>query len=163
VRVLAIFWNDGSTHVALAVALLAPAVAAGAYRARSVWPAALAFGLAVVVATHLAARHPLDYYADALRVGSTTPTIYRWIAATRPDAVGGWGLRLGVVNIVSPSTQTMDLSDSDACLQARRNRVLLVAVAESDRAADANARRLQLGRACGQAVFEDPIGVAARP
>jgi hypothetical protein len=163
VYVLNIFWNDGSTHVAIAIAALAVAVAAMAHLRRVAWPHAVAFGVAVIVATHLAARHPLDYYADALRVGGTSPGIYRWIERERPAAIGGWGLRLGVVNVLSPATRTLDLPDDAACARARRDGVLLAGVAENDRPPEVNARRLSDARACGRAIFDDPIGVVAQP
>jgi hypothetical protein len=162
-RMLAIFWNDGGTHVAIAVAVLATVIAAFAYAIRRVWPSALAVGMGVIVATHLAARHPLDYYTDALRVGNTSPGVYRWIARTRPAAIGGWGLRLGVVNVLSPATRTLDLSDTDACAQAARNDLLLVAVAQSDLANAANAQRLRRARECGTVRYDDGIAVVASP
>ena len=77
------------------------------------------------------ARQPVDYYADALRVGGKASGVYDWIATTRPAAIGGWGLRLGTVNVLSPSTRTIDLSDVAPCAQARDNGTLLVAVAET--------------------------------
>ncbi len=124
---------------------------------------AVAFAAAVVVSTHLAGRHPLDYYTDALRVGGTPPGIYRWIGTTHPTAIGGWGLRVGVVNVLSPRTRTLDLSDIGACTQARQAAVLLVAVTQSDRPDAENAQRLRAARACGETVYADASGVAARP
>lgn len=161
--VLAIFWNDGSTHSAVAVAVLAVAVAAAARSVRRPWIDAVGVGLAVIAATYFAGRHPIDYYTDSLRVGNVSPGLYRWVAAQRPAAVGGWGLRLGVVNVISPQTRTIDLPDEETCAAARRFRVLLVAVAQSDRAPESNARRLGAARQCGRIVYEDPISVAAEP
>jgi hypothetical protein len=161
--VLGIFWNDGGTHVALVVAALAVGVAAAAHLARVAWPNALAFGMAVVAAAHLAARHPIDYYADSLRVAGVRPGVYRWIVSARPPALGGWGLRLGVVNVLSPTTRTLDLPDAAPCAQARRYGVLLVAVAQSDRSASANAERLSAARACGDQLYGDAAGVAVLP
>jgi hypothetical protein len=161
--ILGIFWNDGSTHVALPIGMLAAAIAATLHFRRIAWTYALAFGIGVVATTHLAARHPLDYYDDALRVGTTSPGIYRWIATRRPPAIGGWGLRLGVVNVLSPTTRTIDLADTAACAQARRNGVLLAAVAEVDHAPGRNAERLALARACGRTIYADAIGVIASP
>jgi hypothetical protein len=161
--VLAIFWNDGGTHVAVAFAILAVAIAALARSQRIAWLDATAFGLGVIVATHLAARHPLDYYDDALRVGPTSPGIYRWIATTHPASIGAWGLRLGVVNVLSPSTRTVDLSDTGACAQARRDEVLLVAVAQNDLPFDVNSYRLSSARACGPLVYADALAVAVKP
>ncbi len=161
--VLAIFWNDGGTHVAIACAALAVAVAAATRLARTRWPNAALFGIAVIAAVHLASRQPLGYYTDALRAGASPPGIYRWIAATHPAAVGSWGLRLGSVNVLSPATRTVDLPDLQACTQARRDRVLLAAVAQSDLSANANRQRLRLARACGHTIYEDESGVVTEP
>jgi hypothetical protein len=65
--------------------------------------------------------------------------------------------------VLSPQIRTIDLSDAQACAQARRSGVLLVAVAESDRPDAFNAQRLQDARACGQPLFEDATGVAVNP
>jgi hypothetical protein len=161
--IMTIFWNDGSTRVAIPIAALAIAIVATAHLRRAAWPNALALGVAVIATTHLAARHALDYYTDALRVGQSAPGLYRWIEATRPAAIGGWGLRLGVVNVLSPKTRTLDLLDAAACAQARRNGVLLVAVAENDRAPGSNTQRLGSARACGQILYDDPIAVVIKP
>jgi hypothetical protein len=161
--VLAIFWNDGSTHIALAVAALGVGIAAIVNLPRLRFAGAVAFLAAVVLATHLAARHPLDYYNDSLSVGGTSPGVYRWIERAQPLAVGGWGLRAGVINVLSPNTQTLDLADMDPCTQAHAQGVLLVAVAQNDLPAEANARRLRSARACGSILYEDAIGVVAQP
>jgi hypothetical protein len=161
--VLAIFWNDGGTHVAIGFAVLAAAVAFIAQTRRLSWANAVAFGAAVIAAVHLAGRHPLDYYADSLRVGPTSPGVYRWIAAAQPPAIGGWGLRLGVVNVVAPSTRTVDLPDRDACAQAHHSGVLLAAVAQSDLDAGANAARLRAARDCGTTLYADATGVVTQP
>ncbi len=161
--VLAIFWNDGGTHVAIAVAVLAVAIAAVARARQVAWLDAVVFGLAVAVAIRLAARHPIDYYADALRVGGEPPGIYRWIATERPRAVGGWGVRLGAVNVLSPGTRTRDLPDDRPCARAREEGVALVAVAQSDLSAMENAARLRTARACGHALYADASGIAVLP
>jgi len=161
--VLAIFWNDGGTHVAIAFALLAVAVSALAHTQRVAWANAAAFALAVIAAVHLAARHPLDYYTDALRAGPSPPGIYRWIARTRPAAVGGWGLRLGAVNVLSPLTRTMDLPDRDSCAQAQRRSAVLIAVAQNDLSSSANEQRLSAARQCGVTLYADATAVAAAP
>lgn len=162
-QVLAVFWNDGGTHVAVLVALLAVAVTALAHRQRRAWPSAVAFAAAVIVAAHLAGRHPLDYFSDALRVGSNEPGVYRWIAASRPAALGSWGVRLGVVNVLSPTTRTLDLPDAGACAAARRFKVLLVAVAQNDLTPNENAARLRDARRCGSTLYADATAVVAQP
>jgi hypothetical protein len=161
--VLALFWNDGSTHVALAVAALGVAIAATANLTRLRFVTAVAFFAAVVLATHLAARHPLDYYNDSLSIGGTSPGVYRWIERTRPAEIGGWGLRTGVINVLSARTQTLDLADNDACAQARARAALLVAVAQDDLPSETNARRLRTARACGSILYGDSIGVVTKP
>ncbi len=161
--IASVFWNDGSTHVALVVAALAAAAAAASRWRPPAWGWAIAIALSVVATSHIAARHPVDYYSDALRVDSATPGIYRWIASERPRTLGGWGLRLGVVNVLSPATRTRDLPDDAACAQARTNGVLLAAVAESDRDAALNADRIARARACGRALYADATGVIADP
>ncbi len=161
--VLALFWNDGSTHVALAVAALGVAIAATANLTRLRFVAAVAFLAAVVLATHLAARHPLDYYNDSLSVGGTSPGVYRWIERTQPAAIGGWGLRAGVINVLSPRTQTLDLADNGACALARAHAALLVAVAQNDLPSGTNAKRLRTARECGSILYEDAISVVTRP
>ena len=161
--VLALFWNDGSTHVALAVAALGVAIAATANLTRLRFVTAVAFLAAVVLATHLAARHPLDYYNDSLSVGGTSPGVYRWIERTQPAAIGGWGLRAGVINVLSPRTQTLDLADNDACALARAHAALLVAVAQNDLPSGTNAKRLRTARECGSILYEDAISVVTRP
>ena len=161
--VLAIFWNDGGTHVAAALAVVAVAIAALARARRVAWLAAVPFAVGIALATHLAARHPIDYYDDSLRAGATAPGVYRWIATTHPPAVGGWGLRLGVVNVLSPATRTVDLSDTGSCAQARRDDVLLVAVAQNDVPYKVGEARLREARACGKLLYGDETAVVSRP
>jgi hypothetical protein len=161
--VLAIFWNDGSTHVALLIATLGVGVAAAANLRPHRRLRSLALFAGIVLATHLAARHPLDYYNDSLSVGGTSPGVYRWIVRTQPSAIGGWGLRAGVINVLSPRTLTLDLADTDACTQARANAALLVAVAQADLSSQMNARRLSAARACGSLLYDDAISIVTRP
>ncbi len=81
----------------------------------------------------------------------------------RPPRIGGWGLRLGVVNVLSPATQTMDLPDAAPCAVARRYAVLLTAVAQNDLPPELSTQRLGAARRCGAVVYEDPIAVVAHP
>jgi hypothetical protein len=156
--VLAIFWNDGGTHVALAVAAIAAAVTAVSVRLRTGWPSAVAVGAAVVLSVHLAARHPLDYYNDALAVNGNAPGVYRWIAATKPPSVDGVGLRLGVVNVLSPATATRDLLDAAFCSSAAPGSAI-VTVAQNDMTLQANDARLRAARSCGRILYGDPLAV----
>lgn len=160
---LAVFWNDGSTHFAVIVALVGVSVAALAQRFRAEWMGVAAMALAIVFSGHLAARHPLDYYADALAVGDARPGVYRWIEENKPPAIAGWGLRLGVVNVLAPATRTFDAIGANACAQASLDGALLVAVAQNDLPAQANSQRLANARACGSTLYDDPIAAVARP
>ena len=163
-EILATYWNDGGTRVALAIAALAAGNAAFARMkgVRAALPAG--FAIAVVVATILAARFPVDYYADGLRVNGRATGAYGWIARAQPPAVGGWGLRAGIVNVLDPAARVLDLPEATPCLTAERERVLIVAVAEDDRADDLNASRLRAARACGGRVrYDDGIAIAVSP
>ncbi len=160
-RILAVFWNDGSTRLAIPLALAGVLAVALAYWHRNAWPALAAAFCGIVLSTHLAARHPIDYYNDALNVDGKPPGIYRYIATTQPRAIGGVGLRLGVVNVLSPRTSTRDLLDAGACDAARRYDLLLVAVAQSDLPPSANGARLAAARSCTPVAYSDAIGVAS--
>ncbi len=159
--VLAIFWNDSGTHIAIVIAVLAVANVVAVQALRWQWPLAAGFALAVVLATHLAARHPVDYYVDALRVDGKAPGIYGWIAKVQPSSIGGWGLRAGVVNVLAPAARAIDLPDATPCATAQQQRVALVAVAENDRPAAFNEQRLSVARACAKPVlYDDGLAVA---
>jgi hypothetical protein len=160
VSILSIFWNDASTHVALAVGLLTVAnvVLARALRAR--WLLVAGFAAAVVLAAHDGARHPLDYFVDAQRFNGRPSGVYEWIAREQPAAVGGWGLRIGIVNVLAPSARALDLPDTTPCATARRQHVLLIAVAENDRPPEINAQRLRDARSCRPVRFDDGLAVA---
>ena len=160
---LAIYWNDAPTRSAIGVAILAVAIVIIAIRVRSVIPAAAGALAAIVAASLLAARHPVDYYADALAVNGQPSGIYAWIAKAQPVAVGSWGLRLGTVNVLSPQTRTLDLDDTKPCEEARAAGATLVAVAEQDRDAGFNQTRLFAASSCGTAVYADKSAVATNP
>jgi hypothetical protein len=161
--VLGIYWNDAPTQTALLVALVAVGAVLLARRLRASWPSLAAFAIAVVVSASLATRHTADFYADALRSGARDSGVYAWLERTQPAAVGGWGLRLGAVNVLSPRTRTIDLTDTQPCQQARANGVMLVAIGESDRPAAVNAARLAAARACGRVAYDDGSAVATIP
>jgi hypothetical protein len=130
---------------------------------RTGWPAAGAMVAIAAAAEFLAASHPVDFFTDALRVGGRSTGFYAWIARRRPAAVGGWGLALGTVNVLAPSTRTIDLPDADPCAFARRERVALVAIAQDDRSLQFNARRLAAARRCGAVRYDDGIAVVVAP
>ncbi len=160
---LAVFWNDVPTRLALAVAALTVVVIFAGRRWRSPWPAAAGFACAVVAATWLEARIPASYYADALAVDGARSGVYAWFASERPAAIGGWGLRLGAVDVLSPQTRTLDLPDDAPCATARAQGVFLAAVAEPDRGSAFNRARLAAARACGRVLFDDGLAVVASP
>jgi hypothetical protein len=160
-RIVALFWNDGSTRAAIPLALAGVAAVTWTYRRRTPWPAVAATFCGIVLSTQLAARHPIDFYNDALRVYGIRPGIYRYIADAQPSAIGGVGLRLGVVNVLAPGIFTRDLLDDGACDSARRSHLLLVAVAQSDIPPRMNEARLAMARACIPVAYSDAIGIAS--
>jgi hypothetical protein len=161
--VLAIFWNDAPARVAPLVGLLAIGAFALARAVRRPWPIAIGFTTVAVVASLVAAAHPADFFADAYSVGGRPAGLYAWIAKNRLPAIGGWGLALGSVNVLSPQTRTIELPDTDACVTARRLGLALAAVAENDRSATFNQERLRAARACGAILYDDGIAVVAAP
>ena len=163
-QVMATYWNDGGTHVALAIAAIAAANTALARLKFLRWLLPAGFAAAAIVATVLATRDPVAYYAEGLRVNGRTTGVYAWIARTRPPAVGGWGLRAGIVNVLDPAARAIDLPDATPCLTAQRERVLMLAIAEDDRPGAFNADRLRAARACrGRERYDDGIAVAVSP
>jgi hypothetical protein len=161
--VYAIFWNDAPARAAPAIALIAIATVTLGRRVHRPWPIAVGLAATAIAANLLAASHPVDFYSDAFRVHGRSSGIYAWIETNRPPALGSWGLALGTVNVLSPTTRTVELPDNDSCLFARRERVLLVAVAESDRSSEFDARRLTAARRCGRVEYDDGIAVVAVP
>ncbi len=159
----AIFWNDAPTRAAPGVALLAVATVKLSRRAGRPWPIAAGLAAAAIAANLLAASHPVDFYADAFRVRGRSSGLYAWIQTTRPNALGALGLALGTVNVLSPKTRTLELPDDNSCFFARRERVLLAAVAESGRDFGFDARRLSAARHCGRLRYDDGIAVVAVP
>ncbi len=161
--VLAIFWNDAPTRAAPAIALVAAATLWSARSLRNAWPIAAGVVAVALAAELLAASHPVDFYADALRVNGRSTAFYSWIARERPTALGGVGLALGAVNVLSPQTRTVELPDEAPCAHAQNQRVLLAAVAEDGRTAAFNAARLSAARACGVTLYDDGIAVVSAP
>lgn len=156
------YWNDGGTHLALAIAALAAGNAALARMKRMRWLLPAGFAAAAIAAAMLAQRMPADYYADGVRVDGRTTGVYAWIAHAKPAAVGGWGLRAGIVNVLDPAARVLDLPDASPCRTAAAQRVLMIALAETDRPPDFNAHRLGVARACAARVrYDDGIAVAA--
>jgi hypothetical protein len=120
-----------------------------------------AAAIAIAAAVWLAARQPVAYYTDALRVDGQSNGIYAWIARVKPAAIGGSGLWIGAVNVLSPATRTVDLPDDRTCNAARAAGVLFVAVAESGYPQRTAARMAQ-ARRCGRIFYENPLAVVAR-
>jgi hypothetical protein len=161
--ILAVFWNDAPTRTAPLVALLTVGVIALGRQKRTPWPAGVGFAAAAVAANLLAASHPVDFYSDALRVNGRSTGLYAWIHERRPPAIGGLGLALGTVNVLSPRTRTVALLEPDACATARREALLLAAVVERDRAPESNRARLAAARACGGVLYDDGVAIVTLP
>jgi hypothetical protein len=161
--ILAIFWNDAPTRAAPAVALVAIGAVWSARATRRGWPIAVGLIAIAAAADFLAGSHPVDFYADALRVNGRSTLFYAWVQANHPTTVGGLGLALGAVNVLAPQTRTIELPDAAPCALARKQRVLFAAIAENDRAAQFNAARLRAARECGTVRYDDGIAVVVSP
>jgi hypothetical protein len=161
--VVAIFANDAPTLIGLAVAAIALAIAAIRQLRESRWLVTTAVAVAVFASAILAQRNALAYYSDALQVNGKEPQVYAWIARTDPPAIAGWGLPIGVVNVLSPGTRTIDAPDASPCDTARNEHALLVTVAEGKHTSEENARRLAAARTCGTILYDDGIAVVAKP
>jgi hypothetical protein len=159
-----IFSSDAPTLAAAAVALLTAGAVVLSRRIGSPWPVIALVAIVVGISSALAARQPVSYYGDALRFnGVPTGALYGWISRKQPAIVGGWGLRLGIVNVISPRTRTIDLPDAAPCETARTKNALLVAVKEIDRDAQINDARIRDARACGTTIYDDGIEVVSSP
>ncbi len=154
---------DAPTLLALPIAFVAVIVVASADRARAAWPIVCSLVVAIVASALLAARFPVDYYNDALQYHGGSTSAYEWIALFQPAAIGGTGLRLGAINVLSPQTRTIDLPDATPCATARAQRALLVAIAEPERSSTFNEARLRAALACGRTLYRDGIAVISLP
>lgn len=161
--IISIFANDSPTLSAIAVAAIALAIAAIPQLRAQQWIVTTTVAAAILISTHWAQRNAIDYYNDALQVNGKKPQVYAWIAQTAPPAIAGWGMPVGVINVLSPSTRTIDALDATPCETARTTNALLVTVAESKHTQQENARRLNLTRACGTILFDDGIAVVSKP
>ncbi|MGC1379723.1 MAG: hypothetical protein WA814_01725, partial [Candidatus Baltobacteraceae bacterium] len=163
ILILALFANDAPTLLAPLLALPAAGIVWLAKRIRAPWPILAGIVAVAIAGSALAASHPVDFYTDALRVGGRSTGLYAWIAKRQPAAIGGAGLALGAVNVLSPRTQTVELGDEEACALAGHARLWLVAVAEGGRAAAFNSGRLRDARACGSVRYDDGRAVVSAP
>ncbi len=161
--IVALFYNDAPTRLAVPIAILAVGVVALARKIASAWPVAAGIAAIAVAANALAAAHPVDFYADALRVRARSTGVYAWLASSHPSAIGGWGLALGSANVLSPGTRTVDLPDERACAFALRDGLLLVALAEEGRSDAFNAARLAAARRCGSVRYDDGLAIVVAP
>ena len=163
ILMLSIFANDSPTLSAIAVAAMALAIAVVPQLRAQQWIVTTSVAAAILVSTHLAQRNTIDYYNDALQVDGKKPQVYAWIARATPASIVAWGMPSGVINVISPSTHTLDAPDAIPCETARTQSALLVTVAESKHASEENARRLAVARTCGTVLYDDGIAVVAKP
>ncbi|HUZ49100.1 MAG TPA: hypothetical protein VMW12_05075 [Candidatus Dormibacteraeota bacterium] len=161
--ILATYWNDAPTRSALGVAAIAVGTFALAGALRRAWLVPVALACAIGIGAALAAVHPADYYADATTLGGARSNVFAWLIAERPARVATWGLRSGIVNVLSPSTSVYDVSDALACVEAGRDRALLLAFADRDSGAIFDVPRRKAAFACGAPLYEDALAVVAQP
>jgi len=67
------------------------------------------------------------------------------------------------VNVLSPSTSVYGVSDALACVEAGRDRALLLAFADRDSGAIFDVPRRRAAFACGAPLYEDALAVVAQP
>jgi hypothetical protein len=163
IQIAILYSTDLASTSAFAVIVGAVLLVALSNKWQRSWPALMGFGAAVVLAYALADKDPSAYFAGGWQVYGRTTDVYAWIARNRPSAVAGLGLRLGAVNQLSPDTRTVHLTDVSACATARRNGLLLIAIAQDDRSRRFNADRLNAARHCGSVLFDDGIAVVVGP
>jgi hypothetical protein len=156
--VVAIFWNDATTRSDLAVAAAAVALAFIVSRVRIPLAAPVCIAAAVAVSSQLAAKDPVSYYA-----GETASGVLVWIQTHPPTRAVNWGLPGGVINVLSPRTQTYDATDvKDPCILANQERAVLVLAREPGRQ-DLDAARRARALACGHILYQDALAVVAQP
>ena len=163
-RVAGIYRGDVLTHgtlgvvVLMGVALLLPTRLNSRRAATAVAGAAL-----VAYAVVLAGSHPLDYYEDWLAGGKDHSRFFHWLAQSKPDAIVGYGLRVGSVAAVSPATSAIDAIRADPCGEASRLGSLLAIAKDAPGPPPGRAARLRLAHRCGAIVFDDGMTIVVNP
>jgi hypothetical protein len=142
--------------LALALVLLLPG--------RLLRPYALgALSLALIAyAGTLAGTHPLDYY-DAWLSPPHTTRVFDWLAANKPAAAVGSGIRIGAIVVASPGTRAIDALVDDPCGEARSLGALLVSADDETIPPAERAGRRALARACGRTLYADDAALVIAP
>jgi hypothetical protein len=162
-HILGVFSNDATTHgtpfivLGLAIVLLLPWDGIRAWAIPATGCALTAY--AVV----LAGSHPLDYYEDWLARGSGHSTFFHWLAATKPPAIVGYGLRIGSISAVSPITRSIDAAVRNPCRQGRGFGALLVVAGDVPGPPAGYPARRKVAKSCGPIVFDDGNTIVVRP
>jgi hypothetical protein len=160
--VLKIFWNDGTTHRVAIVALVAVAICYFAEKFRTRAAIGIGFAVAVAAAASLAGSHPEGYFVDATANGGERTEVFSWIAAHGVDRIGVLGLRAGVLNVLDPDANVIDLSNETPCRDASASQS--VALDFSDHHHDAvDAARLHMIEACGTTQYADKLATIVIP
>lgn len=159
-----IFWNDATTHnTGLVVALVAFALVLPWERLRR-W-ALPALGCALTAyAVVQAGSHPLDYYEDWLSRGGVHSKFFHWLADTKPPALVGYGIRIGAIYAVSPTTRAVDTYVRNPCREAHNLGAMLVVAGDIL----VNVRtsyepRRAFAERCGTIVFDDGNTIVVNP
>ncbi len=163
-HLLGVFSSDATTHgtpfivLGLAFVLLLPWD-----RIRS-WALPAAGCALTAYAVVLAGSHPLDYYENWLGGGPGRSTFFRWLAATRPPAIVGYGLRIGSISAVSPTTRAIDAAAIDPCREAHNLGALLVVAGDVlVTAGTGYVPRRTFAEGCGPIVFDDGTTIVVNP
>jgi hypothetical protein len=164
VHVGGIFWNDATTHntplivLALAIVVLLP------WERLRVWRLPAASCALTAYAVVLAGSHPLDYYEDWLSRDGAHSKFFHWLAETKPPALVGYGLRIGSVYAVSPTTRAIDTAVRNPCREAHNLGALLVVAGDILVTVRTSYEpRRAFAERCGAIVFDDGNTIVVNP
>jgi len=163
-RVADVYWKDAMTHgtfaviVVMAIALILP-MRVDRLRLATTSASAAFVAYAVV----LAGSHPLDYYEDWLGGPTVHSNFFHWLARAQPQAIVGYGLRVGSISAVSPATRAIDAIREDPCGEARRLDALLAIANDAPGPPPGRTAHLRIARHCGATVFDDGATIVVNP
>ena len=163
-HILDLFSNDTTTHgtpfivLGLATVLLLP------WDHIRSWTLPAAGCALTAYAVVLAGSHPLDYYENWLGGGPGRSTFFHWLAAMKPPAVVGYGLRIGSISAVSPTTRAIDAVVRNPCREAYNLGALLVVAGDILVSVPTSyPPRRAFAERCGSIVFDDGNTIVVRP
>ncbi len=161
---LGIFWNDATTHGTPLVTATVAAVLVLPWQRVKLWALPATACALTAYAVVLAGSHPLDYYEDWLGRGTSPSRFFHWVAATKPPALVGYGLRIGAISAVSPATRAIDADVHNPCREARTLGALLAVAGDIPVGGRTSyAPRRAFAERCGEIVFDDGNTIVVSP